>query len=297
MTIDSGIPTLWDLHYLNLDRCPTFELSKLSKAFNWFIPLVSHMFSPRERAARESRKVVPVQDTFLNVKDSLHTLFYSATGLGTGQTHTAFGLVNPATGIIYALIFVTDLRLDLAAHTIVADSWVIPGSDDIHDKLVDELTTILTIKTDEDESEAWRYLLPLFIERCRAWEHKANCEYLTQNSAPLHPGASSDQNKVPYCSCGMGVGTEVLRKRYGNATATYATRAAISPLFFVSYLEKVGVPNDSAPSTEAPSTSAGCRACGKEVKPLSSCGRCKKVKYCSKECQVQDWKTHKKDCT
>ena len=296
MTIDSGIPTLWNLHYLNLDRCPTFKLSKRPNAFNWFIPLVSHMFSYRERAARDNREVVPVQDTFLNVKDSLHTLFYSATGQGTGQTHTAFGLVNPATRVIYAIILVSDLRLDLAAHTIVADSWVIPGSDNIQSKLMDELTTILSIKTDEDESEAWRYLLPLFIERCRVWGHKANCEYLTQNSAPLYPGASSDQNKVPYCSCGMGVGTEVLRKRYGNVTATYATRAAISPLFFVPYLEKV-IPDGWAPPTGGPSAPAGCKACGKEGKPLSVCSRCKKVKYCSKECQVQDWKKHKKDCT
>ena len=258
MTIDSGIPTLWNLHYLNLDRCPTFELPERPEAFNWFIPLMSHMFSSRERAARDSWRVFAVQDTFLNVKNSLLTLFYSATGQGTGQTHTKFGLVNPTTGIIYAFILVSDLRLDLAAHTIVADSWIIPGSDDIRDKLINELTTILSIKTDEDESEAWRYLLPLFIERCRVWEHKTNCEYLTQNSAPLYPGASSDQNKVPYCSCGMGVGTEVLRKRYGNATATYATRAAISPLFFVPYLEKVGVQDGRALPAAGLSALAGC---------------------------------------
>ena len=297
MAIGSGIPTLWNLHYLNLDRCPSFELSKRPKAFNWFVLLVSYMFSHRERAARDSRKVIPVQDTFLNVKESLHILFYSAIGLGNRQTHAEFSLVNPATGDVYAIILITDLRLDLAAHTIVADSWVIPRSDDIQAKLKKELTTsMLSIKTDKDESEAWRYLLPLFIERCRVWEHKANCEYLALNSAPLYPGASSNPNKVPYCSCGMGVGTGVLRKRYGNTTATYATRAAISPLFFVSYLEKTGILTESASLTEAPAL-ARCGACGKEGHSLSVCSRCKKVKYCSKECQVRDWKGHKKDCT
>jgi len=241
MTIDRGIPTLWNVHYLNLDRCPSFKLSKDPKAFDWFVPHVSHMVSHRERRARESRKVVPgvAHDTFLNVKDSLHILFCSAAGL-TGQTHAEFALRNPATDNTYAIILVTDLRLDLASHTIVADSWVIPGSDDIHDRLMGELSTVLSIKTDADETKAWRYLLPLFIERCRTWEHKSNCEYFAQNAAPPYPGAGSDPNKMPYCSCGMGVGTEALRRRYGDTVATYATRAAISPLFSVSYLERVG---------------------------------------------------------
>jgi len=298
MTIDRGIPTLWNVHYLNLDRCPSFKLSKDPKAFNWLVPYVSHMFSYRERVARESQEVVPgvAHDTFLNVKDSLHTFFYSATGIGTGRTYAEVALMNPATNDVHAIILVTDLRLDLASHNIVADSWVIPGSDDIQARLRGKLNIMLSIKTDADESEAWRYLLPLFIERCRTWEHKSNCEYLAQNSAPLYPGAGSDPNKVPYCSCGIGVGTEMLRRRYGDAVATYATRAAISPLFSVPYLENVGIKDDSGPSAGA-STQAGCRACGKKGKPLSVCSKCMKVKYCSRECQVQDWKRHKKDCT
>ena len=294
MTIDSSIPTLWNLHHLNLDRCPTFKLSKHPKAFNWFIPHLTYMFSSRECATCRSREAAPVQDTLLNVKKTLRFLFCSATGLETDQIHTEFVLMNSATGIIYALIFVTDLRLDLAAHTVVADSWVMPGSDDIRHKVMNGLTTALCIKTDEDESEAWKYLLPLFTERCRAWEHKANCKYFSQNSAPL----ISDPTKAPFCSCGMGVGTEVLRKRYGNAAAMYATRAAISPLFSLSYLEEVGIPEfeEDLPVSAEPPTS-GCRACGKEGKPLLACSRCKMAKYCSEECQVRDWKKHKKDCT
>ena len=296
MSIDGGTPTLWNVHYLNLDRCPSFKLSKDPKAFNWITLHMSHMFSHQERRAREGREVIRpfAHVTFLNVKDTLHTLFCLATGLETGQAHAEFVLMDPATNDIYAVILVTDLRLDLAAHTIVADSWVIPVSDDIRDKLI-KLSTVLSMETDSEESKAWRYLLLLFIERCRVWEHKTNCEYLAQNSAPLYPGAGSDPNKVPYCSCGMGVGTEVLRRRYGDAVARHATRAAISPLFSVPYLEKVGMTDDSGPSAEA-STQAGCRVCGKEGKMLL-CSKCKNAKYCSKDCQVQDWKVHKKDCT
>lgn len=43
-----------------------------------------------------------------------------------------------------------------------------------------------------------------------------------------------------------------------------------------------------------------CQLCKKTPsdpsKPWSKCGRCKKVNYCSKTCQVQDWVNHKKSC-
>ena len=41
-----------------------------------------------------------------------------------------------------------------------------------------------------------------------------------------------------------------------------------------------------------------CHACQKAAQDttLKKCSRCKKVKYCSKECQVKDWKNHKKHC-
>lgn len=40
-----------------------------------------------------------------------------------------------------------------------------------------------------------------------------------------------------------------------------------------------------------------CRGCGKDnEKQISNCTACKKVYYCSKECQKEDWKIHKKFC-
>ena len=41
-----------------------------------------------------------------------------------------------------------------------------------------------------------------------------------------------------------------------------------------------------------------CHTCHKVAQDnaLKTCSRCKKVKYCSKECQVKDWKLHKKNC-
>jgi len=42
-----------------------------------------------------------------------------------------------------------------------------------------------------------------------------------------------------------------------------------------------------------------CQCCGKAEKrvgKLKSCTRCKAAFYCSKECQVKDWPSHKKIC-
>lgn len=38
-----------------------------------------------------------------------------------------------------------------------------------------------------------------------------------------------------------------------------------------------------------------CAGCEKTQGPFSHCARCKKVHYCSKECQVADWKKGHRD--
>ena len=37
-----------------------------------------------------------------------------------------------------------------------------------------------------------------------------------------------------------------------------------------------------------------CAGCGKKGK--KKCGRCMEVKYCTRECQVADWRMHKLVC-
>jgi ankyrin repeat protein len=39
-----------------------------------------------------------------------------------------------------------------------------------------------------------------------------------------------------------------------------------------------------------------CAFCGCSTKRLSKCGKCEKVRYCSRDCQVKDHKNHKKEC-
>jgi ankyrin repeat protein len=39
-----------------------------------------------------------------------------------------------------------------------------------------------------------------------------------------------------------------------------------------------------------------CEFCGCSTKRLKVCSRCEKVRYCSRDCQVKDYKKHKKEC-
>ncbi|KIJ15484.1 hypothetical protein PAXINDRAFT_162991 [Paxillus involutus ATCC 200175] len=284
--LEAGLPVLRNVHRINLDRCPPFKLSRNPGAFNWFVPHVSLMFSNRERVIR-GKQSPTVKDTLVNLKDTLHTLLLSVAGVEGNPSRSVFALRNTSTQEDLVFIFVTDLRLDVGSHTVLADAWITPGTSTIQKKLKElNLHDVIAIKTDAEESEAWRHLLPVLTDRCRTWTHKPTCEYLAQNAIPLFAKAGSQS---PFCSCGVGVGTEPLLRRF-RSIASYATRAAISPLFAVSYLERVGTLGDAAGDEKI------CNACGKEGSSLSVCGKCKKARYCSRECQVGDWKVHKKNC-
>lgn len=39
-----------------------------------------------------------------------------------------------------------------------------------------------------------------------------------------------------------------------------------------------------------------CSVCDKKVLSIKRCGRCHNKRYCSHECQVKDWQTHKLEC-
>jgi tetratricopeptide (TPR) repeat protein len=39
-----------------------------------------------------------------------------------------------------------------------------------------------------------------------------------------------------------------------------------------------------------------CQNCGRGGEVLRQCSRCKKVKYCNRDCQKENWKDHKKNC-
>ena len=224
------------------------------------------------------------------------------------------GLHNPTAvgGIgVYTLIFVNDIRLDLASHTIVADACVIPLSKQNFYKLspaLNRITGHIVIATSDGETKLWKLLLPALAERCRTWKHLPTCEYLRQGI----PAYMEDQKfeASPLCSCGKGkdLGTFGTRPEWKEFHSE-ATKIALSPLFSSSSiylpLEEANVENanigssrsksQASEASPSPTQCAYCRGPGQPS--LLSCSVCKQTKYCSHTCQKSHWKTHKLHCS
>ncbi|KAG1865904.1 hypothetical protein DFJ58DRAFT_863671 [Suillus subalutaceus] len=289
-----GDLALWNMHRVNLDQCVPFSITN-KKALNW----------------REKR--IPLGlitgSTLLDVKHTLHIIFGHASGTADGKPPLCYALQKEHKAFV--MLFITDLRLDLGSHAIVADAWLIPSSPEPAkikafgkvSKYVMSDTNMKQLMIAAEERRAWIHLLVAATERCRTWEHKTNCEYRVKGAIPL----TFEPDHSPICSCGAGVGAEAFVKKYPmlRPLAPYMTRAAISPLFALSYMEKVGSSKDAV-ATKTPPTPASaaaarhvCAACGMEGGGSGSlviCSRCKVVRYCSQGCQHEDWKGHKKSC-
>ena len=157
---------------------------------------------------------------------------------------------------------------------------------------------ICTIKVDDDELKLWKQILPAWVERCRQWDHRPSCQYLTASKIPL----SLEFGRNPLCSCGEGKlpSGHILGIARWDLAAKYAVRAAISPIFSVPFVEQSFRVTKEEYARVASSTT-GCKSCGKSGsdqsgKGLLQCSRCQAVRYCSVECQRRDWKGHKLAC-
>jgi len=249
-----------------------------------------------------------------SLKDSIAIMFIKYSGLDDPrQAQMPFGLCDPVNGVgVHTLIFVNDIKLDVASHTVVVDTCVVPLIEKIMPKicLVLEKLSFVQIPILDDETRAWRLLLPAFAERCRTWKHLDTCEYPTKGI----PAEVDGLTVSPLCSCGKGKNLG----SFGNVPdwkplRDEATRIAIGPLFTFSLME--GIPakmkeavDEKFGKTSGTEPQAGgnfssslkypqCARCGGPGKPtLQACSICKNAKYCSKDCQKNDWKTHKLQC-
>jgi hypothetical protein len=237
----------WNIHHIHLDRMPKIDTRDSAKLRSWVTEHTSVQMSDRERLIQRSTHATRrrASEVLVNVKESLLVLVQDYTGVRQGP-HSIFGLSEPTHGI-YVIIFISGLRLDLAGSTVAIDAAVIPLSSETAQSLVPGIETmhelgkeIMQIKTLPAEVAAWKRLLPAFVERCRTWSHKPTCEYKSRGSAPR----SVLMEDNPLCTCGEGVGFEspAWTVPAWQGLLPRATRAAISPLFAVSYLEVVAGP-------------------------------------------------------
>ena len=230
-------------------------------------------------------------DALATVETTINAVLIGAAGVQQHQSRV-FGLYFR--GNIDAVIFVPTLRFDLASHTLVADAYVLPLNRDRLGKVGGKLAAIIGdsphVELQGDNIAAWKRLLPVLAERCRTWKHGPNCEFLAKKLVPL----SLEHGNDPLCSCGKGkdVSPLFMKERKWESATPFVTRIAISPIFEVPYVQGFGGIDE-----ELDGHRDKCTRCGGRGKPkLLVCGACKTTKYCSAECQKEDWKKHRAIC-
>ncbi|KAF9065145.1 hypothetical protein BDP27DRAFT_1425084 [Rhodocollybia butyracea] len=229
----------WNIHHVNLSRLPVLDCSRPKELSKWFHPHVALMMSARERELRDKNE----PDTLMFVKERLQQIMAQASGFSGGKAHRLFSLMDRAARNVDTLLFISDLRFDQSAYTVVCDAFVLPLTDELMTKQSGPFARLINgeglahIRLREGEVASWKHLIPAFVERCRiSWMHTENCEYKAQGSIPL----TEKIDHSPLCSCGQGKDVEgMLKNPLWRPFAPSATRIALSPLFAVTYLDPI----------------------------------------------------------
>ncbi|KAI0437035.1 hypothetical protein F4803DRAFT_571387 [Xylaria telfairii] len=303
--LQHGKPINRNVQYLNLRTCPTINIDERSN-LGWLNPHLSFMMSAKERTLRETKGLSRSdgEQLRLDFKESLFSIFVHFSGL-QGNKHHIFGLNNAANGGIHILILASDLRINLSDRAVVIDCAVLP----LHDAIMPGVRNflqhcssqgIVLVHVNDAELQLWRRVLPAYVERCRTWDHGANCEYKNSDKIPL----SIENNKQLLCTCGNGnfPANFITNVPHWEALAKYAVRAAISPAFWSPFADDIYRPDIGGimASGGGRPNGNGCACCGKKKREdggdLLNCAQCMKVKYCSRHCQKVDWPEHKTVC-
>ncbi|KAK4983489.1 hypothetical protein LTR50_007194 [Elasticomyces elasticus] len=155
-------PVVWNMPYSNLECLPILDTTRLGD-LQWLITHTSLQFSAREKQLRERWMLNDAEkhkDVRVNFKDSLFSMFMHFSGLQGGKA-SVFGINHPTGGGVHILIFVSSLRLDLANHTVVLDSAILPLSHRVMPQLQSFLTRVsdiglCSIIVDDDELRLWK---------------------------------------------------------------------------------------------------------------------------------------------
>ncbi|KAK1673983.1 MYND finger [Colletotrichum godetiae] len=301
----SNTPADLNTPHLNLDRLPIINVAK-KDGLPFLNTLLSFEFSIRERALRErinASRLDLAPSPRVNFKESIFTMAMLSTGQQGGQTGL-FCLNHPDRGGIHMLFFVSALRLDAASATVVLDAAVLPFTLPIIKKVEPFLLLLrelemASVTVNDEELILWKKVLPALAERTRTWNHKSSCEYRKAGATiPL----SLEPSEPVLCSCGRGQLPEnFIGLPEWDTASKYATRIAISPTFAVPFVEEIVDTNkykDFRANGTAPPEER-CTNCGKAATngvALKKCMRCLGAKYCSVDCQKEDWRKHRGEC-
>jgi hypothetical protein len=264
------------------------------------------MFSARESKLRGEQQAL-THDARVNYKETVFSLYVQFSGLQGARCSRAFALSDPRNDGMEILIFVSSARLDPCNRTVILDVALIPLTRGLLSKIKPFLEALnirmplIHIVVNKEETKLWKQVIPSLVERCRKWEHGADCEYAAASRIPL----SFDTGKQFLCSCGNGVFPDdyISEIRDWHHVEQYAVRAAISPTFPVPLADKLVSMDDmqrESPVRSEEKSGSECWNCGKskndEGITLRVCSGCHEATYCSRSCQRADSKQHKKVC-
>ncbi|KAI9774114.1 MAG: hypothetical protein M1840_005207 [Geoglossum simile] len=242
-TQDGGLlqTTAWGHSRVILSQQPTISIT--GGRFDWLDGFMGSTFSAMERARNRLKADKQPADGMLDLKKSLNVLFQSFVDRNPNRGPTGnFLLACKHKNYSYdTILLATSLRHDHDTGSILLDAYVIPLTKlrfPLIGPAVQGLanTHSLRVTISGPESMLWKHLLPALVERCRhGWTHKQTCEYRVQNRIPL----STEYMESPICSCGEGKSMDGFPMTRSECVpfAKYATRIAISPVFFVPYVE------------------------------------------------------------
>lgn len=281
----ASFPTIstWNLPYINFGQLPELDTSDQELLF-WLQFHLLSMFTDRELAVRQKKT-----DVMTNVKNSIHCMLIPTSRVVRLQ---------PSDGTeLPLLFFLHGLYLELNSHSVVRDAHVLPVTSEFESIPVEH--PVIQITVSNAVIKFWKHALTALAERCRDCEHSEVCAY---GSGP-----------TSICSCGKA-GDKTSELECPEQIKSNAIRIAVSPLFGAPYFQPTRggfegilkcLVNRNAqqmalyyrsmePITDNQHSTATCKVCGKTG--AKKCGRCGQVMYCSKECQVRDWREHKSVC-
>ncbi|KAJ3545441.1 hypothetical protein NMY22_g2441 [Coprinellus aureogranulatus] len=294
-------PAELSMHHIALDNLPAIR-SPIPQRFSdcgWLDRHLQFALTEEKRAAQiPGRQAPPLWD----LKESIYNFYLSMIKVNKGKP-TVFQLSDTGALGVHTIIFVSALRIDLTAHTVVADACVLPLSKDLvvqkpfQQALMNLNKTVQSLKTTTTDEEVpfWKAFLPTAVERCRTWEHRPGdeCEYVKEGKVPLTLEIAKD----PLCGCGRGKnlgGFEDVKE--WAAFKPYVTRAAIGLRSRLRYLRRRRRRFATWGKVLVLVLVGEARALGVLPRQLRRLGRCKVTKYCSAGCQKADWKRHKAGC-
>ncbi|KAI1269709.1 hypothetical protein F5Y18DRAFT_422660 [Xylariaceae sp. FL1019] len=248
MSFESGKPVSWTLPYINLDRCPKIaDPAKLP----WLDMHIQRGISRREEALmkKEREPWDTGEELGFRHKEAIIRMLIKFSGGPSASQVKHFGYFSPPVAYdltgLRMLIRVSALRLDLANRTVALDCAVVPNQPG-------QIAGLTRLLADMERRSAidrvpfhpahlflWKYALPMYVERCRSWDHKETCEYGTASSFPIFQEGWAQI----LCTCGNGIfppnffeGDAV----WENRLSRHAVRAVLEVPFYAPYMNEPG---------------------------------------------------------